>query len=543
MAERFGAHRNKVIGLMIGSILSKKWRLTSYISVGTSLYLSSIGLMATSVYLISKAALRPAILTLGVLMAGTRYFALSKSASRYLERVVSHSAVLGGLTHLRIAVFRALAPMFPQETTRFSSGEIIGKVSSSMDDVQNLLLRLLGPLVLLVATALSLLLFGLIVQPQAGIVLFSVLAVFAISGATALAGFGMAAAHKHYLARVSFEKEGEEVLRSSEELFLAGRLGSRLHRLGELSEQLETCDTRRLKRAANYNGLALFAAQAVFVAVCYLSVTAAERGEISVLLVAVMPVVALAAFEIVQPVVQGSTLAPWYLQSIEELPVEGSESDVKDCMPTGKAIEISFSGVILKRGPVAEIGPLNFRIPSGSKCAIVGESGSGKTSVAYAMLGCISPCAGQVSLVAPGLRHPSPVDEIGFLPERPAVLESSLRSNLALANLNAQESQLVEALGKVSLDYLLDRPEGLDQLLGGFGVQLSGGECQRLGLARLLLGGFGTVILDEPTASLDEKTSRQVVEAVFNAFGGKTVVMITHDRSLEAYFDQVIEIS
>ncbi|TAN30106.1 MAG: ATP-binding cassette domain-containing protein [Actinomycetota bacterium] len=127
-----------------------------------------------------------------------------------------------------------------------------------------------------------------------------------------------------------------------------------------------------------------------------------------------------------------------------------------------------------------------------------------------------------------------------IVPEDPAVLESLLRSNPAIAKGHSSDSEMIASLEKVSLACLLHRPTGLGQLLGGFGAQFSGGKRQRLALARFLLAGFGTVILDELTASLDRDTSAEVMVAVFAAFSDKQVVVITHSSALLGLFDQVI---
>lgn len=542
MVDTASARRNMLLRFMFGSLLANKRRLAGYLSAGTLLYASSIGLIATSVYLISRASLRPPILTLGVLIAGTRYFALSRSVSRYFERLISHSVVLGSLSRLRIAVFRSLVPSFPQEASQLSSGEMLDKVSSSMDDVQNLFIRLVGPLVLLAATAVLVLLFGLAIQPQAGVAIFLAMAIFAVAGVAALGGGGLQAARQEHSARIEFEKDGADLLRANEELFLCGTLGTGLARLAELTAKVEDHDRKRLERAADYGGIAALAAQVTFVATCYLSVRAIGQHQMPALLIAVMPMVAQAAFESVQSVVVGTAACPWHLRSMEALPFDPAAEPGAVTAPSGQALEIRFSEVVLVRSAVATVGPLSLRIPAGSKCAIVGESGSGKTSVAYAMLGYIRPASGDISRIAQsGATGASPAD-IGYLPENPVVLESSLRSNLAVACPIADDARLADSLNKVSLDYLLQRPGGLDQLLGGYGTQLSGGERQRLGLARLILAGFGTIILDEPTASLDHDTSIRVMDAVLELSNAKTVIVITHDRTLLGPFDQVIEV-
>lgn len=532
-----------MIAFVARTVSAKRARLIGYAGTGTVLYASSIGLMATSVYLISRAALRPEILTLGILIAGTRYFAISRSVARYFERILSHSAVLGSLSHVRITVLRTLVPRFPQEESRFSSGEMLGKISTSMDDVQNFFLRLVGPLILLASTMLLVLFLGLAVQPLAAALIVAVMGVFGVAGARAARGAGMRLASSEQLARRRLQKSGGDLIRANEELFLAGTLESGLGNLAELSDSLESLGRRKLLRSANRTGAANLAGQLTFAAATFISILATRSLSLDPLMVAVMPMVAMAAFESVQTVAASASMAPWYLESAQELPIDPAAKATVETVPSDVALDITFSQVVISRGAGTTIGPLSFHVPSGSKCAIVGESGAGKTSVAYVILGYLRPASGDVRLAAADGRFASRLEtEIGYVPENPAVLQSSLRSNLALSNPQATERQMAQALEMVSLEHLLTLKGGLDQILGGFATQLSGGERQRLALARLLLADFGTVILDEPTASLDKETALAVMKTTFEVFSGKTVLVITHQQALFGPFDQTIDL-
>ncbi len=121
------------------------------------------------------------------------------------------------------------------------------------------------------------------------------------------------------------------------------------------------------------------------------------------------------------------------------------------------------------------------------------------------------------------------------------MLETTLRSNLALAEPSAGASEMRAALTDAALGHLLEGT-GLDTVLGPAGRILSGGERERLALARLLLAGYGTVILDEPTAAVDQATAEEVISTLLRAYRGKTLVVITHQEFLLSRFDQVIHL-
>ena len=520
------------------SMAEKPGLLAGYLGSGILLYASSIGLVATAVYLITRASQRPAILTLGVLMAGTRYFAISRAGARYLERILSHSLVLSSLSRVRVMAFRALVPRFPQEASALSSGELLGSLTRSIDDLQDLFIRLVAPIALAVATAILALALGSFIELRAGILLFALIAVFPIGGAAVLGGAGAAQAAGEENARAALERKGGDLLRARDELFLMGTLEDHLADADNASMRLEEHSRSRLARQAHLGFLANLAAQAAFTFSTWFALQAIQAHTMRAVLVGIMPLAAQAALEAVAVVASGTATGPAQLASVAKLPLGNEGADAGET--TGSPVlGFVFDRVVVRRSEQRPLGPFSFTIPPGSATALVGASGSGKTSLAYAALGYLIPASGSITLS--GADAPAPRPRIGFVPESPAVLETTLRSNLALAAPSATDAEMQEALSAAALGHLAEG-KGLEALLGPGGRELSGGERERLAIARLLLADYSTVILDEPTASLDRPTAEQVLSTLLRVFRGRTLVVITHQEYLLSHFQQVIRL-
>ena len=178
------------------------------------------------------------------------------------------------------------------------------------------------------------------------------------------------------------------------------------------------------------------------------------------------------------------------------------------------------------------LGPLELRLTRGETLVVTGPSGAGKSSLLQLMAGFLAPTEGQRRLAADA--------RFAWLDQRPLIIQGSLADNLRLAAPQASDGQMREALSRAGLAALLDcLPEGLATSLGERGEGLSGGQVQRLALARVFLSPAPLVLLDEPTASLDAQTEARVIEALKQlAAEGRTLVIATHHPALLSLADR-----
>lgn len=184
---------------------------------------------------------------------------------------------------------------------------------------------------------------------------------------------------------------------------------------------------------------------------------------------------------------------------------------------------------------------VNLSIKAGEVVALVGPSGSGKSSLLHCLAGFIQPDAGHISLFG----RPPGEQPLAWMGQRPFLIKGSWADNLRLTAPHADAAALKRALAAVGLSKLLAaQPQGLDSLLDESGRGLSGGQAQRLALARVWLNDAALVLLDEPTASLDEESEADVVKALQAlAAAGRTVVIATHHPALMHMADRVVRLN
>lgn len=172
-----------------------------------------------------------------------------------------------------------------------------------------------------------------------------------------------------------------------------------------------------------------------------------------------------------------------------------------------------------------------INIPRGSRTAIIGPSGAGKTTLVRAI-------AHDLPFAVPGVRADG---SVGLIEQESYLFNKSLRENLLIANGEADDAELEEALRRVGLSGLLERlPKGLDTVLASGGEDVSGGEATRIAVARALLAGFSTIVLDEPFCALDADTEAEVMATIEEALAGKTVIVVTHHLQGVSAFDHVV---
>jgi ABC-type multidrug transport system fused ATPase/permease subunit len=207
--------------------------------------------------------------------------------------------------------------------------------------------------------------------------------------------------------------------------------------------------------------------------------------------------------------------------------------------------EIRFQSVTFGYGedrPV--LRELDLCIPAGRHVAIVGPSGSGKTTLANLLLRFWDPQQGRVMFDGLDVRDVSLASlraQIGLVFQDSFVFDASVRDNIALSRPGATDAEVRAAATAARLDVYIDAlPAGFDTLLGEQGVRMSGGQRQRLALARAVLRDPQVLILDEATSALDTWTEREVLDALRACAPGRTRISITHRLALAAAADHIV---
>lgn len=173
---------------------------------------------------------------------------------------------------------------------------------------------------------------------------------------------------------------------------------------------------------------------------------------------------------------------------------------------------------------------INLTLPAGSRVFVTGESGSGKSTLALMLAGLITPAAGSVSARLASGRTVEDMRAVATLvPQEPTLFNLSIRENLAFGDPSCTPERMTSVLRTVELDRLLTRlPDGLDTVVGDRGAKVSGGERQRIAVARALLADYPILVFDEFSSGLDDATSEAVFEGLLQRIEGKTLIVVAH---------------
>jgi ATP-binding cassette subfamily B protein len=235
------------------------------------------------------------------------------------------------------------------------------------------------------------------------------------------------------------------------------------------------------------------------------------------------------------------------MQLFDELMQKPVETRPEDPVEMGQLENLRFDDVVFRHRTATEnaIDHLDFEAKLGETVAFVGPSGSGKSTLVKLLVGLYTPISGTIymnGIPVTELRYNPVRRRIGFVTQDPQLFSGTIRENLLLVKPDATEEQMYEALRTASATELMERSgKGLDTRLGESGLRVSGGERQRLSIARALLRGPRLFIFDEATSALDSITEQEITTAVRGVSGSKEhmVILIAHRLSTILHADTI----
>jgi ATP-binding cassette, subfamily C, bacterial CydCD len=184
---------------------------------------------------------------------------------------------------------------------------------------------------------------------------------------------------------------------------------------------------------------------------------------------------------------------------------------------------------------------IDLKIDAGQQIALIGKTGAGKSTLASLLLGFIQPTSGSILVNGLPVTNSQLLPHIAWVPQKPHLFHASLAANIRLAKPDATDWEVAEAAKAAYLHEFIDTlPEKYDTIIGESGARLSGGQAQRLALARAFLKDAPILILDEPTSSLDPETESLLEESTQRLMRGRTVITIAHRLNTIFKADQII---
>lgn len=501
---------------------------------------ASIGLLTLSGWFISASAVAGLTIareTFNYMLpgGGVRGLAMSRTAGRWGERVVSHNATFKLLTDLRIFFFKKLAPLIPGRISNLRDADLLNRLVADVDAMDHVYLRLVSPVTVGVLGIFFLTAFLMWFDSSLGLILGSILLIMLIIWPVLFYKLGQRNGGELTQNKAELRVTTLDWIEGYSELTLFG--AEERYRNAILNTQQKLMANQFVN--ANLTGMASAALMLfnglTLVLMLWLAADGVG-GNAPDPLIALMAFATMASFELLMPIAGAFQHLGQTLTSARRLnEVILSEPEVQfneSKLDIDQPLDIQFNAVSFHY-PDSDRTVLNsvdLSIPANNKVAIVGQTGSGKSTLIQLLTRYWDPKQGVISIAGIDLTqwNESQLREsISVVSQRVDILNGSLRDNLLIAKPQATDEELQSILSSVGLEKLLE-DNALDAWLGDGGRQLSGGEKRRIGIARAILHDAPILLLDEPTEGLDKQTEKSIMALFEQHFEGKTVIFITH---------------
>lgn len=497
--------------------------------------LAAIGLLLASAWLIVRAAERPPVLYLMVAIVSVRFFGLSRAALRYVERLLTHDAAFARVTEARIAVYRDLDRIAPAGLPSRRRGDLVSRIVSDVDAVQDRMLRLRGPWIIALAASAVTAGIAAAIDPASGAVIAGSSAIAMLVVRVVVPWSVRRAGDRSTAWRGELAADVAHGIVAAPDLVAAGATS--------LVQASAHRSIDRLARAQGRTAQLAGLGEAIVLActAVAMALVAAWSAGIDPVLVGVVLLAPLALLEPLSALAEAEGLRP----AIEDAERRLSElQDVPDAIvdpPQPASAPASFDllarDLAIGWGGIVASG-IDLDMREGEIVAVAGPSGSGKSTLALTLARLVEPRAGVVRLGGTDVRDLVATDvrsTIGYLGQDEIVFDTTIRENLRIADPTASDDELLAALQTAGLaDFVASVPDALATTVGERGQRLSGGERQRLCLARLVLGGHRVLLLDEPTEHLDEQAADALLDDVLALAPERSIVIVSHSpRVLE----------
>lgn len=527
-------------------------RLALSVALAAAATAAAIGLLASSGYLISRAAQRPEILSLMVAIVAVRAFGLGRATLRYAERLCSHDLALRQLARLRLRFYERLWPLVPGQLRR-GGGDLLARFVGDVDALSDLYLRALTPALVAGAVIVGASLAAWLMLPAAGVAVLASLTLAALVLPWLSAALAARADRRQAAARARLAGELVESIDGADELRMLGCTDERIQALAASDAELTRLARTDALVVALAHALGGVLTGAGLLVALVLGIAAVHSGALAGVLLAALAFLVLGAYEAIAPLPAAARSLRTCAASAGRLQeiscVEPLVCDPPAPLPTSGAGELRVEGLGFRYAPGEPwlLEGLELSLAAGERVALVGPSGVGKSTLGELLVRLRDPQRGRVTLDGRDVREltQEQVRRAVLLCGQDArVFNTTIRENLLLARRDASEQELERALGCVELGgWVRELPDGLDTVVGADGELLSGGQRQRLALARALLADARFLILDEPTAHLDAPLARRVVRDLLRLCPRQGVLLITHDPALAGMCERSLQMT
>ncbi len=535
----------------------QRWRLLGGALLMALTVFSAIGLLSVSGWFITGTAVTGLVFAAGLRVAfdiytpgaAIRTFAVSRTITRYLERLFNHDTVLRILADLRTAVFGQLTRLDASEFRKLRASEWLNRLTSDIDTLDNLYLRLLAP-PLVAAAGIGLLgILSAVFLPQLTVPLMLGLSLVLLAITWGIARISRRASHALTAQLEQLRIKTVEQLQGLSELTSYHTLVHSQDQIMAEEARLQAQQTSIQRQVAWANALSTLGVQVAAVLTLSTALFAFSQGHISGPVAVMLPLAVLALGEAFANLPKafghwGATLAAAerLQQPAQVQPAEPTASVISGWQRLSlESVTYQYPGALN-----AALEPLSLDLRAGEKLGIIGVSGQGKSTLAQLLAGLLAPSSGRILIDGSAVRlwqNPHWLAQLGYLTQYTDLFNESVANNLRIAQPNASDDSLWEALQAVGLaDFVRALPEQLDTPMGEAGKQFSGGEARRIALARLMLKNPAVVLVDEPFSGLDQATAQAIQTVLEPWLEGRTLLAFGHAPEALPTVDRVISL-
>lgn len=520
-------------------------QVCSFLTVGFNILL-----LATSAWLIATAALHPHLTALTLAITGVRFYGISRAVMRYLERYVSHHMAFEGLHGLRVWFYHVLEARIPLVFSKYTKGDLLGRVMGDIETLQFFFLRAVMPPVTAFLITLA---FGYFLSLFNGyMVLVLVMNFLLVGWISPLIAVQKRKRHmeQRLEARSQIKESLVEGMNGMLDLVSYQAVDVFTQQMQALWQEEEK-NILGMERLRNYqNSLMILCSNLSALAVLLLMIPELTSGRWEGVYAAVVTIAMQAYYEALVPMYEAvyhfyeSRLAVRRLVELEAepmCPIPRKVNTHDEIHPeeglTLEAVSVAYDNRLVMDAFTMQVG-------MGEHVAIVGPSGAGKSTIVSAVTEFL-PYQGRITWKGQDIStyaHESLREEIAVVPQEPYIFHASLEDNIRLSNPHMPLEKLQYAITCSGLSRLADSL-GLATYVGAGGAKLSGGEKARVSLARMYAKEASLWLLDEPFEGLDSLTKCDAMRTLLCEGKGHTIVLITHQLYGLEEMDRIIFLS
>lgn len=485
-------------------------------------------------------------MSFGTITACLLAFALARGLLRYAEQSCNHFIAFKLLALIRDKVFTALRRLCPAKLEGRDKGDLISVITSDIELLEVFYAHTISPIAIAVLYSICIFIFLWHYSPV--FALIALLAHLSVGVVVPL----MISKMSRDDGQKFRDKTGNisafilDSLRGLSEIIQYNAGAKRLEKMTELTQDISK-DEERMKTVSSINTAITNTLILIFdLIMLFTAVFLYTKGYVDFKGVLIGVVTLISSFGPAVVLANlGSTLQNTFAAGNRVLDILDEEPVTKDI--TGKT-HVDFEGsaaqdVTFAYGDETILSHFTIKVPKDKIIGIVGKSGSGKSTLLKLFMRFWSVDKGEVSISGKS------VEEINtknlryiesFVTQETHLFKDTIKNNIKIAKLDASDSEIIDACKKASLhSFIVSLPQGYDTQVGELGDTLSGGEKQRIGLARAFLHDAPFMLLDEPTSNLDSLNEAVILKSLKTESQNKTVLLVSHRQSTMGIADKV----